>query len=412
MRDVPLNNVRRYLPFQVMSAIYAWMPVFFLYFSATLSLREVLLLEAIYYAGVVIVEVPSGYFSDRFGRCVTLRIATGLLTLAYALFIIGDSFIGFACAQIALAAGLAFQSGTDTSFHYDSLEDVGLEGEYGEREARIASLLLVTGSLSGIAGGALSLIDFRLAYALSGFGALGAFVVAWTFKEPNAQQPPDDSRAGTFSESLLEIYGYLRSQPLRWLFAFFVAATVINHVPYEFYQPILRDLDLSITSTSSATLVPLFAGVHLAIAQLIAAPFANISQRMATRFGVLKWLLGSLLIQAALIAAMALWIHPTIALLLLVRSIPGAMQRAPIRAGIMPRVHKRHRATFQSIMSLVGRLAFALLLAILAGVEHTSVLGITGLQLCLMICTLLSLVALISLSATARRPDAPLERHT
>ena len=51
----------------------ARLPVFFLYFSSHLSLSEVLRLEALYCLAVVVLEAPSGYFSDRVGRR-TLRV--------------------------------------------------------------------------------------------------------------------------------------------------------------------------------------------------------------------------------------------------------------------------------------------------------------------------------------------------
>ena len=44
-----------------------------------------------------------------------------------------------AIAQVLLAAGFAFNSGTDTSFHFDSLVAVGREDEFADREERIAS---------------------------------------------------------------------------------------------------------------------------------------------------------------------------------------------------------------------------------------------------------------------------------
>ena len=36
-----------------------WLPVFFLYFRSVLPADRVLLLEAVYYLGVVVMEVPS-----------------------------------------------------------------------------------------------------------------------------------------------------------------------------------------------------------------------------------------------------------------------------------------------------------------------------------------------------------------
>ena len=49
-----------------------WAPVFILLFASKFSISEVLLLESVYYIAVVILEVPSGYVSDRMGRRPTL----------------------------------------------------------------------------------------------------------------------------------------------------------------------------------------------------------------------------------------------------------------------------------------------------------------------------------------------------
>ena len=58
---------------------YFWLPVFFLYFNERFSIERVLQLEAIYFLSVVLLEVPSGYFSDRIGRRPTLLIEPGLI---------------------------------------------------------------------------------------------------------------------------------------------------------------------------------------------------------------------------------------------------------------------------------------------------------------------------------------------
>ncbi|MDP6484806.1 MAG: hypothetical protein QGH70_13325 [Nitrospinota bacterium] len=80
------RNVRLYPWYAVAFNTFFWMPVFFLYFSAQFSLENVLRLEAVYYAAVVLLEVPSGYFSDTHGRRKTLLVSSAALVFAYALF--------------------------------------------------------------------------------------------------------------------------------------------------------------------------------------------------------------------------------------------------------------------------------------------------------------------------------------
>ncbi len=100
----------------------AWIAVFFLYMSQVLPMAQVIQLSAIYYLSVFALEVPSGYFSDRFGRRVTLLISASSMVIANICFLIGGSFGWFAVAQFFLAAGIAMQSGTDIALHYDSLK--------------------------------------------------------------------------------------------------------------------------------------------------------------------------------------------------------------------------------------------------------------------------------------------------
>jgi len=115
---------------------HAWITVFFLYMSRSLPLEQVIELSAVYYLSVFLLEVPSGYFSDRIGRRLTLLIAAAALMVSYCCFIVGAGFWWFAAGQFLLAVGMAMQSGTDTAFHYDSLKALGRESEYAGREAR------------------------------------------------------------------------------------------------------------------------------------------------------------------------------------------------------------------------------------------------------------------------------------
>ena len=82
-----------YPRYAFLSDAYFWLPIFFLYFSKQLTFDEVLLVEMIYYLGVYVMEVPSGWFSDRFGRKITLLLAAIILAIAYGMIFLGSSFL-------------------------------------------------------------------------------------------------------------------------------------------------------------------------------------------------------------------------------------------------------------------------------------------------------------------------------
>lgn len=93
------RNLRLYPVYNALLHGFFWLPVFFLFFNERVSLREVLLLEAIYYAAVVVLEVPSGYVSDRYGRKRTLAISAACLLLAYMVFFQATTFLWLAIAR-------------------------------------------------------------------------------------------------------------------------------------------------------------------------------------------------------------------------------------------------------------------------------------------------------------------------
>ncbi|MFW5968453.1 MAG: MFS transporter, partial [Persicimonas sp.] len=355
--DAMERNARLYPWYAALFNAFFWMPVFFLYFGKHLPLSQVLQLEAIYYVCVVVLEVPSGYVSDRFGRKRTLVASAIAMVAAYVTFLVGSSFAVFGLAQVLLASGIALNSGTDTSFHYDSLAEVEREAEYAEREAAVARSALLATALAGLVGGAIALLDLRLAYGLSALVAVANLVVVALFREPKHSFK---NKAAHFHNQVANCLKHLKRPQLAWLFGFAVLAVVVNHVPYEFYQPYLELLGASFGLDQHTSLAT---GVHMAAATLLGAWVAGHSARIADKIGTHKTLLLAACIQLAIVLSMAAFLHIVVVAIILLRGVPGGLYKAPLKAAVTPRIPRRERATYLSIQSLAGRLAFAALLA-------------------------------------------------
>jgi MFS family permease len=358
------RSARMYSIYAPLTQAHFWLPIFFLYFNQHMSLDHVLRLEAIYYVAVVILEVPSGYLSDTLGRRLTLIISSISALIAYALFLLGDSFIIFSLAQISLAAGMAFRSGTDTSFHHDILQSLNREQEYGDREARITRNTFLVSAGAALIGGIVSIYALKVAYALSLVVACVAIALTFTFSEPNREKPP---KSNGFLPQIWACFAYLRHPTLGWLMLFSVFMIVINHIPYEFYQPYIQLLEGQHTAPT-----PLLTGFHTALTMVIAAWFANYSIRLSNRLGTRPALMFGACIQSILILLMSLFLHPLVALLLSFRSAPRALMVAPFNAATVPHLQQHHRATYLSIQSLMGRLAFSASLMLLATFTGTA----------------------------------------
>ncbi len=388
------RNLALYPAYRGLRGLIFWLPIFFLYFSSVLDVADVLLLEAVYYLGVVLVEVPSGYFSDRVGRRTTLLIAMGAWVVAGWVFVLTASFLPFVLAQLGLAIGMAFNSGTDSALLYDSLKALGREDELATHEARAQAWGLGATAAAALAGGLLSGLDLRFGYALSAMSAALAFAVAWRFVEPPR------ARALPVASQLLAVTARLQDKPLRWVFCFVVAVTVFNHVPYELFQPWLALLLGDGAGGYSRT--PAAAGVVVGVSFALSSWASTRAPAWGERFGVRRGLLATLGLQMAVMTAMAAAVHPIVVAFILARTIPGALMRPLMLSVVHPRLESGQRATYLSMQSLAGRLAFSLtLFAAAAGVGDIGTLDHATMQTLLAACLVAAGLVLAALGAWA-----------
>jgi len=347
------NNVKLYPAYQVAVHFIVWMPVFFLYFNELVSLRQVVLLEAIYYISVVILEVPSGYFSDAIGRKATLVISALALLLACIFYLLGNSFFILVIAQFCFACWMAFQSGTNTVFHFESLKDANRENEYGDKEAIVNKYVMLGSGLAALIGGVAGTYNLAWPYAITLMAAITSVVISLLFKEP---QKLENERATSVIYQLKQTIVYLKTVPLGWLFAYLTIIYVLAHVPYEFYQPYLQLLEKQ--AFTQGMKAPLISGILYALAMFIGAWAAGKSMVLTRRFGFVKVLVFSLLSILAIVGLLGLYLHPILIFVILFRSVPRALIKAPVNAIITPKIGAGQRATFYSVISLAGRLSF------------------------------------------------------
>jgi hypothetical protein len=250
---------------------------------------------------------------------------------------------------------MAFCSGSDTSYHYSVLSALGRDKEYGHRESRAARALLISQAASALIGGAIASFDLRLAYALT-FASSGiAALIVMGFSSSHSV----NARHSTMLDQVVSCFRDAAHPRLAWLTGYFVFMTIINHIPYEFYQPFLRDL----ITDSRLNLAPSsITGVHTAVTMAVAAFAAGYSIRLRDRVGTSATLLLASLIQCLMIAGMALAASPAVAIALILRSTPRGLMQAPLNAEVLPLLGEDRRATYLSIQSLLGRLAFGVVL--------------------------------------------------
>lgn len=339
-----------------------FLPVFVLFTRANFGVSGALRIASLAYLFIVILEVPSGWMSDRLGRVPTLSAAAVSALVGQLCFLFGgETFAVIIVGQFFVSAGYAFISGTNVSFHFDTLEALGRSEEYADRQARVASLTYGVRAVTAVVGGALGLIDLRLAFAVAVVISATRLVVSRLYVEPSAATAADP-----FVNQIGKCLAYLREGDgfMGWLFFYGIALVTLEHVAFTMMQPWLTEMLGKKPDELGAT--PLVSGILFAAVAFLGAGAARASAPLAARFGTVAVLIGLGVVSATIVTAMALSFSAVVLILVAMRSVQGAAAPVLISAAVAPRTAQHHRATLLSINSLAGRLAYGGLLQLVA----------------------------------------------
>lgn len=368
------QNIQLFPRYKATNSVLPYLPVFFLFFLERVSLGEAVLLGSVYYFSVFALEVPSGYYSDRFGRRPTLIIASISKVLACVVFIVADSFNGLLIGQLLLAGGMAFQSGSDSALLYDSLRVLEREDEYSARESAAQKWSMNALACSCLIGGGLGVIDLRLPYVVALIASIITVVQSISFIEPPIEE---GATASGFFTQLKDVGRYFFHPLLGWILGFYMLGYSLEHIPYEFYQPYLKLLGESgLSSWLTGPSTPFYSGLIISVSMFGGAVGASLSQQLVRRVGLRLLLLISLVVQLIIIGGLSLILHPVMLLLVMFRNFSMSMAHGPMLGAIAPHVSSAQRATFLSMLSLFGRATLALYLSLLS----VFVVGIEGLS--------------------------------
>lgn len=369
MRQALERNLRLITFHEILTSTAPWGVVLTLFNWARFDVDGAIALAGIYYLAVVVFEVPSGWASDRFGRVRLLRLVGVLWMAAFICWIaFGDHYLAMAIGYVLVAAGYASLSGTDVSFHYDTLEALDRADDYADRQARLVAFGRVVGTTGALAGGAFGLIDLRIPFVMSFVLAALQFGVTLRFVEP-----PHTGHAAEAWTQITRCIAYLRNVPLAWIFGYGVAMVVLEHVAVNLFSPWLA-VTLGDTANDVGS-TPLITGIVLAGMGLLGGVAARFSADIARRFGVRHTLVGLGVLSALIVTMMGLFQHLVILAFVVLRSVQSASGPILISAAVAPQVEQRHRATVLSLNSLGGRLLWGSILLGLASRARDDVPG-------------------------------------
>ena len=354
------SNLRLYGWHQIVSGLLFWMPTSFLFFLERVDLGPALRLLALYFLAVVVLEVPSGWMSDRFGRVRTLRTGALSWIVAFAVFVLsGDSVLLLGVGQVLIAAGFAALSGTTSAFHFDTLEALERSNEFERRESAVARNGLVGTAVAVLIGGVLGLVDLRLPYVASLTAACLQFTITMKMSEIGHH---DLRPLPTLDATRVrDVVRYLKHPGLAWIFVFMIVQQPLEGLALDQIQPWLALLTGNSLDDSGSA--PLLSGLLVAVISLVGAASAATSHRLRSSIGLRPALVLLASIEALILVGMALTVSAWLLPLLALRSTQVGAGPVLVSAATAPLLARNHRATFLSLGSLAGRLTYGTALA-------------------------------------------------
>lgn len=152
--------------------------------SKGFSTQQFFLIESAYYLVSLLLEIPTGVFSDRISRKWSLVLASVIGIPIIPTIVFSDSFIVVLLAMSVGGIGAALTSGTNTAILYDTLKALDLEGDFQKIAGKMGWYGSISMAFAGIVGGLLAQYD--MAYAWWAYFVAGqlAMIVTFTLQEP------------------------------------------------------------------------------------------------------------------------------------------------------------------------------------------------------------------------------------
>lgn len=327
------------------------MPILVLFFQDNgLTMMEILLLQSIFSIGMIVLEIPSGYFSDVVGRRTTMIIGSTLTFLAFLIYCVAHDFWTFLLAELVLGFGGSFISGTDSALMYDSLVQLDREQEYTRIEGRMLSIGNFSEATASIIAGFLAEISLRAPLYAETAVVFLAIPIAFSLIEPD--RTAFDTSSGKF-KGILRIVKFALHDlpPLKWLILYsaLVGASTLTMV--WFIQPYFKLVELPLAMFGIAWAALNFSvGIFSLLAYQIERA---LGRRLSTFMLIVLSIIGYLLVASI----QAIWAIVFIFIFYFVRGVGTPI----FRTYINQLVTSDRRATVLSVKNMVGRLIFAVI---------------------------------------------------
>ncbi|MEK7532506.1 MAG: MFS transporter [Patescibacteria group bacterium] len=313
--------------------------------SLGLSLGEIALVNAVYWAVVMLAEVPTGMLADGRGRAWSLKMGALVSFVGAALYMTATGLYSAMFAEAVIAIGTAFLSGADSAWLADALTRAGRAQTLRRAYATAGMWSGAIGIVGGIAGALLALQGYRFIWVVMMVTA----PLAWALAHYRMNHMGEAIDPLTEREALRASVRALRSSPaLRWVIVaavLFGAVVSFNHYWAPYFERYGGQMGL--------------AGIWtLMYGSLVVASW--FARRLTLPLGSeARWLALALLLAGAGLMALPFspWLATSLALVV-VHELGRGLFAPLAETFVQHRVESGYRATYGSLQSFLGKGGF------------------------------------------------------
>ena len=221
------------------------MPIIVIFFQENdLSTTEIMILQAVYSLTIAILEIPSGFFADSYGRKNSILISTFFSFIGYILLSTYSGFNEYLIAEILLGIGGSLISGADSAIIYDTLIELDDEDSYTKIEGKNYAIGNFSEAIAGILGGFLALSSIYLPVYIQTFVIMLSIPIAFSLVEPKRT-----FKIATSLKSILNIVEdtFIHNKKLKWYIIYSSAMGMTTLSVAWFVQPFLSTIDMPLT---------------------------------------------------------------------------------------------------------------------------------------------------------------------
>ena len=236
------KNIWKFYLYRVFCSLVFIIPVWVLFLQDNgMSMTQVMIIQSIYTATVMLAVVPAGILGDFIGRKKVLIVNAVFMVAGFALYYFSRSFMMFLAAEITLALSTAAWSASRNAFFYDTLKELGKEESFKKLYGKVVAINNITFAIAALIGGYIATYSLRLPFVFTIIPSAIALFITFSFTDTKNYKHGDRR----YIKHLKDACSFAAKHPkLRFFLIYSAIAWGIISVAFVLFQPYFQSIKL------------------------------------------------------------------------------------------------------------------------------------------------------------------------